>query len=44
MFVRTRALALLAAGAKVTGGGDSCTTKANGTCTLSVTPKKAGKK
>ncbi|RYC11130.1 hypothetical protein [Nocardioides zhouii] len=29
-------------GVKVSGGGDSCTTKANGTCSLSVTPKKAG--
>ena len=30
-------------GVKVKGGGDSCTTKANGTCSLTVTPKKAGK-
>ena len=30
-------------GAKVKGGGDTCTTKANGTCTLQVTPKKTGK-
>jgi hypothetical protein len=30
-------------GVKVKGGGDSCTTKANGTCSLAVTPKKAGK-
>jgi hypothetical protein len=30
-------------GAKVKGGGDSCTTKANGTCTLTVTPKKPGR-
>lgn len=30
-------------GVKVKGGGDSCTTRANGTCTLTVTPKKAGR-
>lgn len=30
-------------GAKVKGGGDSCTTKANGSCTLTVTPRKPGK-
>lgn len=30
-------------GVKVKGGGDSCTTKANGTCTLTVTPRKSGR-
>ena len=30
-------------GVKVKGGGDSCTTKRNGTCSLTVTPAKAGK-
>jgi len=30
-------------GVKVKGGGDSCKTKANGSCSLSVTPKKTGK-
>ena len=30
-------------GVKVKGGGDSCKTKANGKCTLTVTPKKSGK-
>lgn len=30
-------------GVKVKGGGDSCTTKANGTCTLTVTAKRPGR-
>lgn len=30
-------------GAKVKGGGASCKTKANGTCTLTITPKKSGR-
>lgn len=30
-------------GVKVKGGGDSCTTKGDGTCTLTVTPKRTGK-
>ena len=29
-------------GVKVKGGGDSCTTKTNGTCSLTVTPARAG--
>ncbi|NPD04566.1 hypothetical protein HN031_07700 [Nocardioides sp. zg-1308] len=30
-------------GARVTGGGDSCTTNARGRCTMRVTPRRAGK-
>lgn len=41
--VRVTDAGIAVKGAKVKGGGDSCTTKAKGTCSLTVTPTKAGK-